>query len=114
MQLRRTLEEEFELAFKAADVLLVPTTPSPPPPSDGGGGDGGGAGAAGTADAVQAYAFDVMTVPASLCGLPAVSVPVPGGAGRHPCSVQLIARKGGEAALLRVALALEQSVEGGS
>jgi aspartyl-tRNA(Asn)/glutamyl-tRNA(Gln) amidotransferase subunit A len=49
-----------------------------------------------------------LTSPVNLLGLPAVSVPAPGVTGL-PAGVQLIALRGGEAIVLRVALAIERA-----
>ena len=69
-----------------------------------------------TAAATEGYAADVMTVPASLAGLPAVSIPV--GLGRDsglPVGVQLIAGYGRDVDVLHFASALEAAVvEAGS
>ena len=66
---------------------------------------------------VQAYVNDVMTVPANMAGLPALSLPVattratyPGGASAEiPVGMQLLARPFDEAMLLRVGSALEDA-----
>lgn len=53
-------------ALSVADVLLAPTTPFPPFAS------GGGA----PADPASLLLNDVLTVPVSLTGVPAISIPV--------------------------------------
>ena len=58
------------------------------------------------------YAADVMTIPASLAGLPAIAIPYGRDAATGlPLSVQLIAARGREALLLRVAEQLERQRE---
>lgn len=61
---RTVIINEFDEAFKTFDVLLCPTAPTP-------------AFKVGenTADPLQMYMTDILTVPASLAGLPAISVP---------------------------------------
>jgi aspartyl-tRNA(Asn)/glutamyl-tRNA(Gln) amidotransferase subunit A len=54
------------------DMLLVPTTLYPPPHL---GGDSEGSSDSKIMDSAEMFANDIMTVPASLAGLPAVSVP---------------------------------------
>ena len=63
-QIRRLISNDFNEVFKTVDVLLTPTTPGP-------------AFAAGalTQDPVAMYQQDKFTVPASLAGLPGLSVP---------------------------------------
>lgn len=56
-------------AAPGVDVLLCPTAPSPPPALE----------EVENLRPVDVYAMDVFTVPASLAGLPAVSVPVDAG-----------------------------------
>jgi aspartyl-tRNA(Asn)/glutamyl-tRNA(Gln) amidotransferase subunit A len=54
---------------------------------------------------VEAYTNDVMTIPANLAGIPAVSVPAL--SGKLPQGVQLMADHFEEKKLLKVARALE-------
>jgi aspartyl-tRNA(Asn)/glutamyl-tRNA(Gln) amidotransferase subunit A len=75
MKVRRAVSLEFAEAFKKVDVLLAPTAPTTAPPlfpeaetMDNHGQAYG--------QIVGSYAADAMTVPASLAGLPAVSLPV--------------------------------------
>jgi aspartyl-tRNA(Asn)/glutamyl-tRNA(Gln) amidotransferase subunit A len=75
------------------DLLLVPTTAYPAPNLDA------------DADPTEMFANDVMTVPISLAGLAAVSVPIQMGRGRH--GLQLVAAPKGEEVLLRVASVLD-------
>lgn len=63
-EVRERLRREMREALSATDVLLAPTTPFPPFPC--------GA----PADPASLLLNDVLTVPASLAGVPAVSIPV--------------------------------------
>lgn len=80
-RVRRAVQRDFDRAFKLAnplrdgpgvegeegvDVLLGPTAPTLPPRLE----------EIGRMSAVEGYVADALTVPASLAGLPAVSVPV--------------------------------------
>ncbi len=55
------------------------------------------------------FASDVMTVPASLAGLPAISVPVLMDGANLPVGLQVIAARGCDNDALRVAAALEDA-----
>lgn len=93
---RTLLINAFNELFKEYDVLLGPVTPSP-------------AFALGenTADPIEMYLADVMTVPASLAGLPSLSVP--GGVTKDglPVGVQLIGQQRSDAMLLALAGSME-------
>ncbi|MDO5343633.1 MAG: Asp-tRNA(Asn)/Glu-tRNA(Gln) amidotransferase subunit GatA [Candidatus Saccharibacteria bacterium] len=93
---RTLLIDEFKKLFATYDLLLTPTAPTP-------------AFRLGenTADPIQMYLSDIMTVPASLAGLPAMSVPAGVTAERLPVGVQLIGDYQTDKALLDVAAAVE-------
>jgi aspartyl-tRNA(Asn)/glutamyl-tRNA(Gln) amidotransferase subunit A len=96
-QVRELIRADFEAALSAADVLLLPTSPTP-------------AFALGERmdDPLQMYLADVFTVGPSLAGLPAVSVPCGLTAGRLPVGLQITGRAWEDAAVFRVAAALER------
>ena len=101
---RRSVAADFNAAFAGGvDVLLTPTTPSAPFEIA----------AVGEVDPVTMFLNDVMTVPASLAGLPAISVPAAltvaeeGGAPPLPLGLQLVGGAMQEHTLLRAAAALE-------
>jgi len=98
-QLRGVLSHSFADAFTRADVLVCPTAPRCAYPL----------GRAATSK-VEMYADDLFTVPASLAGLPAVSLPTAGaaaGGGALPIGFQIIGKRFGEGEALRVARAFE-------
>ena len=76
---RTVLINEFNDLFKQYDYLLTPTAPTPA--------FGIGENAD---DPVKMYLADVMTVPASLAGLPAISAPAGVSRGGLPIGVQII------------------------
>jgi aspartyl-tRNA(Asn)/glutamyl-tRNA(Gln) amidotransferase subunit A len=57
------------------------------------------------------YLADIFTLPASLAGLPGMSVPVGFGEGGMPVGLQLIGNYFGEARLLNVAHQLQQATD---
>jgi aspartyl-tRNA(Asn)/glutamyl-tRNA(Gln) amidotransferase subunit A len=95
-KVRTLVRQEFETAFARVDVLAAPTTP-------------GVAFKHGEkADPLAMYMNDVYTIPASMAGLPAVSVPCGFSAAGLPIGLQLIGRALDEPTLLRAAHAYEQ------
>ena len=95
-KVRARIAHDFRGAFDSCDVLLTPTAPST-------------AFAIGERmdDPIQMYLNDVFTVPASLAGLPALSLPGGRGGDGLPLGLQLIGRPFDEETLLRVAGVLE-------
>lgn len=126
-RVRRLVQDDFNAVFKAAhplapprafqakdkpdvDVLVCPTSPSSPPrlsslvnPDT-------------TLPSLDAYINDVFTVPASLAGLPAVSVPVSvSGDNQDPkeadlVGIQIIGQYGDDEFVLKAAELLEGKV----
>ena len=96
-KVRALIARDFEQAFERCDVLLTPTAPS-------------AAFALGekSADPIAMYLNDVFTVPSSLAGLPAMSVP--GGLDKAglPLGLQIIGRPLDEQGVLNAGLAIEQ------
>lgn len=93
---RTLLINEFDKLFEEYDVLIGPTTPTP----------AFGLGE-NTADPVKMYLADIMTVPASLAGLPAISVPAGKSATGLPIGVQLVGPRRSDADLLALAKSME-------
>ena len=89
-KVRIVIAEDFDKAFEDVDLILGPTTPS-------------------TAykigskldDPVSMYLGDIFTIPASLSGLPGMSIPI-GFINEMPVGMQLIANKFDESRLLNV------------
>lgn len=89
---RTLLINEFNALFEQYDALIGPVAPTP-------------AFALGenTEDPVKMYLADIMTVPASLAGLPAISVPAGVTSAGLPVGVQLIGPRRSDATLLAIA-----------
>ena len=62
-------------------------------------------------DPLQAYLADIFTLPASLAGLPGMSVPAGFGAGHLPVGLQLIGNYFKEGELLQTAHAFQQATD---
>ena len=97
-KLRTLISRDFTKAFEQVDALLTPTTPS-------------AAFAIGERmdDPVQMYINDIFTVPASMAGVPAISVPAGLSAEGLPLGLHLIAKAYDEETLFRIAGVLEEA-----
>ena len=60
----------------------------------------------------RGMSLTVLTVPANLAGLPALSLPVPGGPAGLPASLQLIGPPGGEEQLIGLGRIIEAAISG--
>ncbi len=94
-RVRTLIRQDFEAAFRAADLVLMPTSPTLPFRLG-----------EKTEDPLQMYLADVYTIPVNLAGLPGISIPC-GFAGDLPIGVQLIGRAFDEGTVLRAAQAYE-------
>ncbi len=99
-KLRRLIAQDFAAAFAGVDVIAGPVSPTV-------------AWNIGerTDDPVRNYLADIYTLPASLAGLPGMSVPVGFGAGGRPVGLQLIGNYFAEALLLRVGHQFQQHTD---
>jgi aspartyl-tRNA(Asn)/glutamyl-tRNA(Gln) amidotransferase subunit A len=96
-KVRTLVAQDFREAFARVDLIVAPTTPNVAFKH----GE--------KEDPLAMYLNDVFTVPASMAGLPALSVPCGFSAAGLPIGLQLIGRPFDEAALLGVAHAYEQA-----
>ncbi len=96
-KVRALIARDFDRAWESCDLLLTPTAPS-------------AAFALGekSADPIAMYLNDVFTVPSSLAGLPAMSVPGGLDANGLPLGLQIIGKPLDEQGVLNAGLALEQ------
>ena len=98
-KVRRLIKEDFDNVFTNVDYILTPSTPTT-------------AFQLGTKqDPLTMYLNDIFTVPASLAGLPAISLPVGLDNSGLPIGMQLIANAFDEPGLISTAKSLEQSAE---
>jgi aspartyl-tRNA(Asn)/glutamyl-tRNA(Gln) amidotransferase subunit A len=103
-KLRRMIADDFQACFAQCDLVAGPVSPSVAWPL----GDQAD-------DPVKAYLADIFTLPASLAGLPGMSVPAgfapaPGSQGL-PVGLQLIGNYFQEGALLQAAHAFQQATD---
>jgi aspartyl-tRNA(Asn)/glutamyl-tRNA(Gln) amidotransferase subunit A len=99
-KLRRMIADDFAACFRDCDVIAGPVAPTVAWKL----GEQAG-------DPLQAYLADIFTLPASLAGLPGMSVPAGLGASGMPVGLQLIGRHFDEGTLLHAAHALQQATD---
>jgi aspartyl-tRNA(Asn)/glutamyl-tRNA(Gln) amidotransferase subunit A len=100
-KVRTLIRQDFIKAFEKVDAIVTPTTPTPAfkigEKSD---------------DPIQMYLSDVFTISCNLAGICGVSVPCGFGANpKLPIGLQLLGKPFGEATILKIAHAYEQSTE---
>ncbi len=99
-QVRTLIRKDFDDAFKKVDVLLAPTAPTT---------------AFGSGDNIDnpmaMYLSDLLTIPANLAGLPAISLPCGFDNSGLPIGLQLIGNVFEEGKLLQVASQFEKAAE---
>ena len=96
-KIRTLVAQDFEKAWGECDLILGPTTPNAAFPL--GGLD---------ADPIAMYLNDVFAVPASLAGLPAMSVPAMLNGDGLPLGLQIVGQPFDEQGVLNAGLAIEQ------
>lgn len=97
-KVRQLIRRDFEKAFESFDLLLSPTSPTAAFKR----GEKIG-------DPLAMYLSDVLTVPASLAGIPAISIPCGRTADGRPIGLQVMAPAFGEADLLVAAHQMENA-----
>jgi aspartyl-tRNA(Asn)/glutamyl-tRNA(Gln) amidotransferase subunit A len=102
-RVRALLSRDFDEAFRACDAILCPTAPEPPFALGGK-----------SSDPLAMYLADVFTVPPSLAGLPALSVPAGLSRDGLPIGMQLTGPAGSEPLLLALGRAVELGTGPGS
>jgi len=98
-RVRWLIADDFNRAFEKVDAILTPTAPSAAFGFD-----------YKPTNPVEMYLNDVFTVPASLAGLPGISIPGAVNKDGLPLGLQLIGKAFDEATVLNVAYALEQAI----
>lgn len=96
-KVRQLIYQDFVAAFEDVDAILTPTAPTP-------------AFAVGDkTDPIAMYMNDVFTVPASLAGLPGISVPAGLSSDGLPLGLQLLTKRWDEETMFRVAGVVEDA-----
>ncbi len=99
-KVRTLIREDFSKAWESVDVLLSPTAPTPPFKIG-----------EKLSDPLAMYLSDIMTIPANLAGIPALSLPCGFTTAGLPIGLQLMGRPFDEETLIRAAYTLEQEIE---
>jgi aspartyl-tRNA(Asn)/glutamyl-tRNA(Gln) amidotransferase subunit A len=99
-KLRRMIADDFQQCFQQCDVIAGPVAPTVAWKIG-----------AQDDDPVKAYLADIFTLPASLAGLPGMSVPAGFGEGGMPVGLQLIGNYFAEGQLLHAAHAFQQATD---
>lgn len=98
---RRLIADEFTNAFTGADLLLTPVSPTTAWKL----GDK-------SADPMQMYLADTLSVPAALAGVPSLAIPAGSDDDGLPIGIQLTAPRGSDRALLAAGRAIEAALAG--
>ena len=99
-KLRRMIADDFQACFRECDVIAGPVAPTVAWPLG-----------AQSDDPVANYLADIFTLPASLAGLPGMSLPAGFGEAGMPVGLQLIGNYFDEAILLHAAHAFQQATD---
>ena len=99
-RIRRMIADDFQQAFKSCDLIAGPVAPTVAWKLGGHGND-----------PLADYLADIFTLPASLAGLPGMSVPAGFGDGAMPVGLQLIGNYFTEPRLLNAAHRLQQATD---
>ena len=96
LKVRQLIADDFKKAFEKCDLIFTPTTPNVAFPIG-----------EKQSDPLEMYLNDVLTVPASLAGLPAISVPAGKNKNELPIGMQIIGKPFEEISVLSAANAIE-------
>jgi len=99
-KLRRMIADDFQACFRRCDVIAGPVAPTVAWPLG-----------AQSDDPVANYLADIFTLPASLAGLPGMSIPAGFGAAGMPVGLQLVGNYFGEGTLLHAAHAFQRTTD---
>jgi len=98
LKVRKLISQDFEDSFQKCDLILTPTTPNVAFPIG-----------EKQTNPIEMYLNDVLTVPASLAGLPAISVPSGFNSEKLPVGLQLIGKPFDEISVLAAGALIEEA-----
>ncbi|MSP33933.1 MAG: Asp-tRNA(Asn)/Glu-tRNA(Gln) amidotransferase subunit GatA [Rickettsiales bacterium] len=101
LRVRNLIAQDFKNVFGKIDAILAPTTPNAAFPLS----------QTKNPDPIKMYLNDVFTIPASLAGLPTMSVPAGLNEQGLPIGLQIITNIFDEQTMLNMALAIEETVK---
>jgi aspartyl-tRNA(Asn)/glutamyl-tRNA(Gln) amidotransferase subunit A len=99
-KVRKLIANDFVEAFSVCDLILTPTAPSAAFPLN-----------EKQEDPIKMYLNDVFTVPASLAGIPGISIPYGKDIEGLPLGIQLLGKHYNEQEIFNAAFALEKDYE---
>ena len=99
-KVRKLIANDFIDTFKGCDLILTPTAPSAAFPLN-----------EKQDDPIKMYLNDVFTVPASLAGIPGISIPYGKDKNGLPLGIQLLGKHFNEQEIFNAAFALEKDYE---
>ena len=99
-KVRKLIANDFKEAFKECDFIVTPTAPNAAFPLN-----------EKKQDPIKMYLNDVFTVPASLAGLPGISIPFGKDKNNLPLGIQILGKHFDEQQVFNTALSLEKSYE---
>ncbi len=99
-KVRKLIANDFNESFKECDFIITPTAPSAAFPLN-----------EEQNDPIKMYLNDVFTVPASLAGLPGISIPLGKDKNNLPLGIQILGKHFDEQQVFNTALFLEKSYE---
>lgn len=100
LKVRTLIKNDFDEVFKKVDVVICPVSPTP-------------AFKIGekTADPIQMYLSDILTIPCNMAGLPGISIPCGLSKEGLPIGLQIMGKPLDEATVLNVANCFEKNTE---
>jgi aspartyl-tRNA(Asn)/glutamyl-tRNA(Gln) amidotransferase subunit A len=99
-KVRRLIYNDFNYAFANVDAIIMPSTPSAAFQI-----------ANIPTDPIEIYLSDLFTIPASLAGLPAMSIPIGFSEKKLPLGIQIIGKHYDEYTMLKVAKIIESTLD---